>query len=221
MSESDIETARLAAQLIAFDTATLYEAAGQRGAMAPGIHALTPAKRAAGPALTVICPPGDNLMLHAAVAEARPGEILVAQCHDPTIGVWGEVLTVAALAQGVAGLVIDGAVRDIDSIRALGFPVFARGTALRAARKAALGCLRAPISCGGLLVWPGDYVVADDSGIVVLGAAAVDATLQAAQARREKETALMESLRQGRTTMELLNLESILNGLTQDRRRAP
>jgi 4-hydroxy-4-methyl-2-oxoglutarate aldolase len=208
----------LAARLAQFDTATLYEAANQRGAMAPGLHALQQGVRVAGPALTVICPPGDNLMLHAAVAEARPGEIIVAQAHDASYGVWGEVLTVGAMARGVEALVIDGAVRDIDSIRGLGFPIFARGTALRAARKAERGCLRMPTSCGGLLVWPGDYLVADDSGIVVLAAAGIETVLAAAQARGEKEAALMDELRRGRTTMELHHLTPVLSQLTEDRR---
>jgi len=220
MSDATARAADLAARLAEFDTATLYEAAGQRGAMAPGIHSLVPHKRVASPALTVVCPPGDNLMLHAAVAAAQPGEILVAQCHDHGIGVWGEVLTVAAMARGIAALVIDGSVRDIDSIRGRGFPVFARGTALSTARKAELGCLRVPISCGGLLVWPGDYVVADDSGIVVLGAATVEATLAQALARRDKEAVMMERLRHGETTLELLNLNPVLAQLMQDPRRS-
>ena len=203
----------LSARLRAFDTATLYEAGGQRGAMAPGIHSLVAGRRVAGPALTVACPPGDNLMLHAAVAQARPGEVLVAQCHDESIGVWGEVLSVAARSRGIVALVIDGSVRDIDAIRALPFPVFARGTALHAARKAERGLLRAPISCGGLLVWPGDWVVADDSGIVVLAPASVEATLHAAQARQEKEATMMDSLRAGETTVHLLGLQPTLDAL--------
>src|SRR5215469_16803641 len=106
MNETAPRDADLSAQLAEFDTATLYEAAGQRGALMPGLHALLPGRRVAGPALTVLCPPGDNLMLHAAIAEARPGEILVAQCHAPTYGVWGEVMTEAALSRGVAALVV-------------------------------------------------------------------------------------------------------------------
>jgi 4-hydroxy-4-methyl-2-oxoglutarate aldolase len=122
------------------------------------------------------------------------------------------------MARGVKALVVDGAVRDIDSIRDLGFPVFARGTALRAARKAERGCLRLPTSCGGLLVWPGDYLVADDSGIVVLDAGGVETVLAAAQARRDKEATLMDDLRRGRTTMDLLHLTPVLAKLTDDQK---
>src|SRR5919197_5356884 len=99
-------------RLTDFDTGTLYEAAGE-GAFAPGLHALSGEARVAGPALTVACPPGDNLAVHLAVAQAREGEVLVVQTHDWTRGVWGEVLTVAAMARGVRALVIDGSVRDL------------------------------------------------------------------------------------------------------------
>src|SRR2546427_10255483 len=97
--------------IASFDTATLYEAAGQQGAMVPEIRPLARGTRMAGPALTVACPPGDNLMLHAAVADAAPGDILVAQCHDFTFGVWGEVLMTAAQARGGGRPVPDAAGR--------------------------------------------------------------------------------------------------------------
>src|SRR2546422_11582239 len=119
-----------------FDTATLYEAAGQQGAMVPEIRPLARGMRMAGPALTVACPPGDNLMLHAAVAGAAPGDVLVAQCHDFTFGVWGEVLMTAAQARGIAGLILDGAVRDVGALERAGFPVFCRAVSMRAATKA-------------------------------------------------------------------------------------
>lgn len=213
MSDSRAQASNLVARLVEFDSATLYEAAGQRGAMTSSVHTLVPGKRVAGPALTVICPPGDNLMLHCAIAEAQQGEILVAQCHDPSFGVWGEVMTEAAMARGVAALIVEGSVRDIDTIRDLGFPIFARGISIRATQKTDPGCLRVPISCGGLLIWPGDFVVADDSGIVVLSAATVAATLDAAVARRHKEAAMIARLRCGETTMQLLGLESVIAGL--------
>src|SRR2546426_5440032 len=119
-----------------FDTATLYEAAGQQGAMVPEIRPLARGTRLAGPALTVACPPGDNLMLHAAVAGAAPGDVLVAQCHDFTFGVWGEVLMTAAQARGIAGLILDGAVRDVGALERAGFPGFCRAVSMRAAAEA-------------------------------------------------------------------------------------
>jgi len=205
--------ATLAARLAEFDTATLYEAAG-RGALASGVVALTGDARVAGPALTVACPPGDNLAIHVAVAEARPGEILVVQTCDPAFGVWGEVLTVAAMARGIAALVIDGGVRDVDSMRELGFPVFARGTALVGAAKAAPGTVRSPVTCFGQLVWPGDLVVADVSGVVAIRPHDAEEVLRAAAARRDKEAALMERLRAGETTVDLLGLRQVLDRLS-------
>jgi 4-hydroxy-4-methyl-2-oxoglutarate aldolase len=201
----------LAEALLAFDSATLFESAEQPGSLAAEIRPLAPGYRIAGPALTVACPPGDNLMLHAALAEARLGEVLVAQCHDLSYGVWGEVLATSAMARGVVALIIDGAVRDIDAMRAKGFPVFARGTALRGAAKKRRGLLRQPISCGGLLVWPGDMVMADDSGIVVLAPGDVAGTLQRAAARLAKEETMMAALRTGATTVELLQLAPALD----------
>jgi 4-hydroxy-4-methyl-2-oxoglutarate aldolase len=203
-------SAGLARALLAFDTATLFESAAQPGSMGPEIRPLAAGYRIAGPALTVACPPGDNLMLHAALAEARPGEVLVAQCHDAGYGVWGEVLATSAMARGVAALIIDGAVRDVDAMRAKGFPVFARGTALRGAAKKRRGLLRQAISCGGLLVWPGDMVIADDSGIVVLSPAEVAGTLERAAARQAKEETMMAALEAGASTVELLQLAPAL-----------
>jgi len=193
-----------------FDTAMLYEAAGQVGAMIPEIRPLQRGLRVAGPALTVVCPPGDNLMLHAAVADASPGEVLVAQCHDFSYGVWGEILMTAAQARGVAGLIVDGAVRDVTTLREAEFPVFCRAVSIRAATKVRRGAMRIPVSCGGLLVWPGDLVVADDNGIVVLARTDLDGLLAKAQARQQKEAALVTRLLQGRTTLELLGLTPLL-----------
>src|SRR3989442_16044868 len=119
-----------------FDPAPLYEAAGQQGAMVPEIRPLARGTRLAGPALTVACPPGDNLMLHAAVADAAPGDVLVAQCHDFTFGVWGEVLMTAAQARGIAGLILDGAGRGGGGLEGAGFPIFCRAGSMRAGAKA-------------------------------------------------------------------------------------
>ncbi|MBV9492134.1 MAG: RraA family protein, partial [Verrucomicrobia bacterium] len=118
-------TTTLTERLGALDTATLHES-GARATMMPEIRMLSGDRRLVGPALTVMCHPGDNLMIHVAVARAPAGSVVVAQCHDAGYGVWGEVLTVAAMARGIAGLVLDGSVRDLGAIRRLRFPVFAR-----------------------------------------------------------------------------------------------
>ncbi|MBV8141452.1 MAG: RraA family protein, partial [Verrucomicrobia bacterium] len=125
MTNADKTGTTIVGQLRALDTATLFES-GARATMGPEIRMLSGDCRLAGPALTVMCPPGDNLMIHLAVARAQTGAVLVVQSHDPGYGVWGEVLTIAAMARGIAGLVLDGSVRDLGAIRRLGFPVFAR-----------------------------------------------------------------------------------------------
>ena len=188
------------------DTATLFES-GARATMGPEIRMLSGECRLAGPTLTVACPPGDNLMIHVAVARAPSGAVLVAQSHDPAYGVWGEVLTVAAKARGIAGLVLDGSVRDLGAIRRLGFPVFARGTALPGTTKSARGTMGLVTTCGGALVWPGDIIVADESGIVLIRPDEAEQVLSRAEERCRKEAAMMNELRGGRTTIDLLGLD--------------
>jgi len=199
--------------LLSVDTATLYEAAEGARVLDPSLRPLESGYRFAGPALTVACPPGDNLMLHAAVADARPGEVLVAQCHDASFGVWGEVLMTSAIARGIAGLVLDGGVRDVPAIRAAKFPVFCRSISIPGAGKKRRGLLRQPISCAGALVWPGDIVLADDSGVVVVAAADLDAALAAAMRRQKKEVSMMAALRDSETTLDLLDLRATLQKL--------
>lgn len=205
MTDGADKTATLA-RLRALDTATLYES-GALVTMGPEIRMLSGGGRLAGPTLTVMCPPGDNLMIHIAVAQAQPGTVLVAQCHNPGYGVWGEVLTVAAMARGIAGLVLDGSVRDLGAIRRLGFPVFARGTALPGTAKRGRGMIGAATTCGGTLVRSGDIIVADESGIVIIQAETAQSILAKAEERCRKEAAIMDELRGGRTTIELLGLD--------------
>lgn len=193
-------------RLAAMDTATLHES-GAAMTMNGDIRLLSGSQRLAGPALTVLCPPGDNLMIHVAVARARPGDVLVVQCHDPDYGVWGEVLSVAAMSRGVAGLVLDGSVRDLAAIRALDFPVLARGTCLRGTVKETPGAVDVPIACGGAMVRPGDIIVGDESGIVVIKPSEAGEIAARGEERGRKEAVMMAQLRSGRTTMELLGLE--------------
>ena len=197
--------------LAGFDTATLWEV--NQGGSLVGVRPLTVDARVAGPALTVACPPGDNLAIHIAVARARPGEVLVVQSGDAAYGVWGEVLTVAAMARGLKALVLDGSVRDVDSIRERGFPVYARGTALVGTTKAHAGVVGVPISCGGQLVFPGDVIVADASGVVAIRALAAAGVASRAEARKVKEEAIMRDLEGGRTTIDLLGLQETIDRL--------
>ena len=195
------------AQLRDFGAATL----GESGAriMAPRIARAWPGAVLAAPAFPVRCTPGDNLAIHRAVDDAPSGSALVVDVGElAEYGYWGEVLTTAAQARGIAGLVIDGGVRDIAPIEGLGFPIFSRTIALRGATKDRPGGVDVPIRCGGASVVPGDWVVGDADGVVVVPAEHLDGVLGAADARTKKEAGLFEALRAGTaTTLTLLGLD--------------
>jgi 4-hydroxy-4-methyl-2-oxoglutarate aldolase len=193
-------------ELLALGTATL----GESGAhvLAPGIAAIWPGAALAGPAYTVMCSEADNLPLHAAVVSAPAGSILCAGFEQPAErGYWGEVLTVAARARELSGLVIDGCVRDADAIERLGFAVFARGLALRGASKNRVGTIGGVAEVGGVTVRTGDVVVADRDGVVVIPIDSIDQVLAAGRRRAEKEQQMLAALRDGATTIELLTLD--------------
>jgi 4-hydroxy-4-methyl-2-oxoglutarate aldolase len=199
-------------ELIELGAATL----GESGAIAlsPRIRPMWKGAAFAGPAMTAACAAGDNLALHAAVAAAaagaavRPGVVLAASfAGDSVRGNWGEVLTTAAEAAGIIALVIDGEVRDVAAIERHGFPVFARGVALRGASKAGPGRVQSPIVLGEALVRPSDWLVGDDDGVVVIPAGELAACRAAAAARAGKEAGFFGRLRSGATTVELLSLD--------------
>ena len=190
-----------------FDPATLYEASGRRGMVDPAIRPAWQGAKLCGRAITVECPPCDNLMLHIAVANAQPGSVIVATVGGYVLaGAWGEILTEAARARGVAGLVIDGAVRDIDAIENLKFPVFSRGLAIASCTKERLGKLNTPIQIGGAPIAAGDLIFGNADGLVVIDQEKIDEVYEAAVDRRKKELEIIAKLRQGRTTLELLGL---------------
>jgi 4-hydroxy-4-methyl-2-oxoglutarate aldolase len=190
-----------------FDPATLYEAAGQTGMVDPAIRPAWAGARICGLAATVACPAGDNLMLHIAVANAPPGVIIVANVSSHIgAGAWGEILTAAAQVRGIAGLVIDGAVRDIDAIRDAKFPVFSRGLSIGSCTKERPGTLGTPIQLGGTTVRPGDMILGGADGVVVVEQERLDDVYETALNRRTRESEIISKLRQGRTTIELLGL---------------
>jgi 4-hydroxy-4-methyl-2-oxoglutarate aldolase len=146
-------------------------------------------------------------MLHHAVAAAPPGVVLVGKIGGyMATGAWGEILTVAAQSRGIAGLAVDGAVRDIEAIRQLEFPIFSRGLAIGACTKERFGTLNQPILFGGVLVRPGDVIFGDTDGLVVIEQERLDAVIAAAEARQRKEHSIIQQLKAGRTTIDLLNL---------------
>lgn len=197
--------------LAAFQTATLHEVLGKTGAMPFGIKPIWPGMRLVGPALTVACPPGDNLTIHAAVEQARPGDVLVIDFNgELEAGPFGDILATACMARGIAGLVIDGCVRDGASLRDLGFPVFARGLNMKGTTKAAFGTLGRPILCAGVPVAPGDVVVGDDDGVVVVPAHRVAEVIAAAERRDRDEEEMRRKLRDNALTVDLLGLRKYL-----------
>lgn len=188
-------------------TSTLYEASGlATSSVDPAIRTVWPGASVAGPAYPLECSPGDNLSIHIAMERVPRGSVLVVSTGGFVSGYWGEVLTVAAEAAGVAGLVIDGGVRDIAALVARRFPVFTRGISMRGTIKASAPSVGQPLSFAGTPVAAGDLVVADDDGVLVIPIADVERTLTQGQARADKEAQMMDALRAGRSTLDLMGL---------------
>ena len=192
--------------LLELGAATLGESGARP--MRAGIRRAWPGARLAAPAYPVRCTPGDNLAIHVAVTKAPEGSALVVDVGDlRDLGYWGEVLTTAAEARGLTGLVIDGGVRDVSALEAHGFPVFCSTIALRGASKEKPGAINVPIRCGNAAVVRNDWVVGDADGVVVIGGADFAAVLEAAKAREEKEARMFQALKNGKTTLKLLGLD--------------
>lgn len=189
-------------------TATLLEASGTDIALHRGIRSAWPGARLCGPAFTVQGAGGDNLALHHAVAEAPAGHVLVVDVGGAAFGHWGEILTVAAQARGLTGLLIDGGVRDRAELERLGFPVFSRNDAIGGTRKDFAGVLGRPIRVGGVEVGTGDLVVGDADGAVAIASGDIERVLGVADARVEKEQDIIAQLRVGRTTLDLYPFRS-------------
>lgn len=200
------------AQLRDFGTATIYEAQGAKGALDNGMKPIDPTVRLAGPALTVDTRPADNLILHYAVLQAKPGDVLVVDAKGfMEAGPWGDVLTLQAMKLGVAGLVINGCVRDANLIIELGFPVFCRGLSIKGTGKNQPGKVNVPICIGDAIIRPGDIIVGDRDGLVVVAHDEVDTAIATSLAREEKEVQQRKAIEAGRSnTVELLNLGETL-----------
>lgn len=191
--------------------ATVYEAQGAHGALDHHIKPIDPACRLAGPAYTVDCRPADNLMLHYAVQKAPPGAVLVVDVKGfMEAGPWGDVLTLQAMQRGIAGLLINGCVRDANLIIELGFPVFCRGLSIKGTGKNQPGRVDVPVTFGDVTIHPGDVIVGDRDGVCVVPHEQVDATVATSQSREEKEARQREAIAQGVSTIELLGLAETL-----------
>lgn len=184
--------------------ATVHEAGGKIGVMPPAIKPVHPHFRICGPAVTVHGPPGDNLWLHYALYAAQPGDVLVVHCGGAyEHGYWGEVMSTAAKARHLGGLVIDGGVRDYTLLGEVGFPVFARGLCIRgtAKDKSAIGWVNAPTLFGDLTVHPGDLVIGDSDGVVVVPQARAAEVIAASEQRDADELVYCQRLEAGETTL--------------------
>jgi 4-hydroxy-4-methyl-2-oxoglutarate aldolase len=184
--------------------ATVYEAAGRQGLVDLALHRVVPGSRAAGPARPVLCGQGDNLMVHAAIAHARPGDVLVLTMPDPApVALVGDLLATQAQARGVAALLVDGAVRDLDELVEIGLPIWARWIRVRGAAKDVPGSIDEPVTVGGQRIAAGDIVVLDGDGAAVVAAGRAAAVLEAAREREERERVKREKLRAGALSYDL------------------
>jgi 4-hydroxy-4-methyl-2-oxoglutarate aldolase len=196
----------VAARLLELGTATLYEASGIDFILDAALRPVWPGARVCGTALPLRASPEDNLALHLAVERAQPGDVLVADAGGLACGYWGEILAVAAQVRGVAGLVVDGGVRDVDRLAELRFPVWSRWISVRRTAKERHEGVGVTTVVAGVAVEPGDVVVADADGVIVLPSARVDEIAAAGEERLAKEDGFLERIRAGESTVDLFGL---------------
>ena len=199
------------AELAQLGSATVHEAGGRTPVVDVDLFQVIPGSRVAGPARTVVCGRGDNLMVHAAIAEAERGEVLVLTLPDPEpVALVGELLATQALGRGVAGLLVDAAVRDVEELRELGLPVWARYVRVRGADKKTPGTIGVPVHVGGALIRQGDAVVLDADGVVVVERERVGEVLAAARERAAREEVKRAQLQAGALSYDLDGLRALV-----------
>jgi 4-hydroxy-4-methyl-2-oxoglutarate aldolase len=194
-------------------SATVYEASGREGLVDLDLHQVIPGSRAAGPARTVRCGQGDNLMVHAVMDKAQPGDVLVLTMPEPEpVALVGDLLVTQAKERGVAALLVDAAVRDAEDLRELGVPIWTRWIRVSGATKTEVGEIDIPVELGGATIRPGDTVVLDADGAVVVRQERADEVLAASRERREGGRVKREKLQSGQLSYDLDELRARVEG---------
>ena len=201
-------------ELAGFGVATVHEALGRVGYLGPELRPIQQGARIAGSVVTALCWPGDNLMIHAAVEQCAPGDILVVTTVSPNSdGLFGELLATSLVSRGVRGLVIGTGVRDTAELREMGFPVWSRHVSAQGSVKATAGAVNIPVVVGGQTVYPGSVILADDDGVMTLPARDLPRAIEASKAREAKELATREALAGGQLGLDRYNLRPLLKEL--------
>jgi 4-hydroxy-4-methyl-2-oxoglutarate aldolase len=201
-------------QLAGYGVATAHEALGRTGYLGPELRPIQQGTRIAGSVVTALVWPGDNLMIHAAVEQCAPGDILVVAPTSPcTDGYFGELLATSLAAHGVRGLIIDAGVRDTAELREIGFPVWSRHVSAQGTVKATAGAVNVPVVIGGQIVRPGSVVLADDDGVMTIPARDLARAIEASAAREAKEQATRVALAAGELGLDRYNLRPLLKDL--------
>jgi 4-hydroxy-4-methyl-2-oxoglutarate aldolase len=200
--------------LAKYGVATLHEAMGRSGLVGTSVHPIQQGARVAGSAVTALCWPGDNLMIHAAVEQCQPADILVVTTVSPSLdGSFGELFATALTHRGVRGLVTTGGVRDVQDLRAMHFPVWSGAQNAQGTVKATGGSVNVPIAVGGVVVNPGDAIVADDDGVVCVPRLLVSEVLAKSEKRVQNEAAARLAYQSGELSLDRNNLREVLADL--------